>query len=208
MHRPRRLTTIVWDLDDVLNCFTAAWLELAWKVEQPECRRTFADLRANPPWRELGTSQAAYLASIDRFRHSPAARALAPHPALLVWFKRAGGRYRHAVLTARPLHGVGPGAEWVFAHFGRWIRDFHFVPSRRPGERLPSYDLEKVDVLRRLGTVDFFVDDARANVAAAQALGIRAFLFPQPWNPHAASVGSILAEIEAPLRRSRQPRKP
>ena len=204
MSNPRReQQTIVWDLDDVLNRFTETWFRLAWKVEHPECRKEFADLRSHPPLDELGVSRSAYLASIDTFRLSPAARHLPPQPALLRWFRRTGDRFRHVVLTARPLRAVPPAAEWVFTHFGPWVRDFHFVPSQRPRERLPRYDGKKVDVLRRLGGVDYFVDDARENVAAARALGIRAFLFPQPWNPGAPSVATILAAIASSLRRTR-----
>lgn len=199
--------TIVWDLDDVLNCFSEAWFRLAWKAEHPECQAVYADLRSNPPLDELGVSRSVYLASIDGFRLSAAARQLPPQPALLRWFRRTGHRFRHVVLTARPLRAVSPAAEWVFTHFGPWVRGFHFVPSPRPRERLPSYDDKKVDVLRQLGGVDYFVDDTRENVVAARALGIRAFLFPQPWNPEAPSVATILAAIESSRGRTRQATK-
>jgi hypothetical protein len=198
--------TIVWDLDDVLLGFTEAWLRFAWRIEHPECKKTFAELRSNPPLRDLGTSKAEYLASLDRFRLSAIARTLPPQPELLRWFERAGEGFRHAVLTARPTCAVGPGAEWVFTHFGRWIRDFHFVPSRRQGETLPRYEKSKAEVLSRLEPVDFLIDDSPVNVAAAQGLGIRAFLFPQPWNPDAAPISAILAQLEEGCRRTGRPR--
>ena len=206
MPRPRGHKLIVWDLDDVLCCFTEAWLHQAWKREHPGCTRAYGDLRSHPPLRELDSTRAEYLASIDRFRLAPAARDIPANPTLLAWFERAGGRFRHAVLTARPLGAVAPAAAWVFTRFGRWVRDFHFVPSRRPDVRLPHYETTKLEVLRRLGRVDFFVDDARENVAAAAASGIRAFLFPQPWNPEARSLAAILADIEGEPRRPGRPR--
>jgi FMN phosphatase YigB (HAD superfamily) len=187
---------IVWDLDDVLYNFTEAWLKLGWQAEHPECHIPYGRLRSNPPLAELNTTQAEYLDSLDRFRMSAAARNLAPNPVLLRWFESAGGKFRHAVLTARPVKTVAPAAEWVFAHFGRWIRDFHFVPSPRSGEeRLPASETTKAEVLARLGAVDFFVDDSPQNVQAAEARGIRGVLFPQPWNESNQTVQAILQDL-------------
>ena len=163
------MKTIVWDLDDVLNRFTQSWLHQAWRVEHPECRTPFAALRSNPPLRELNASREEYLESLDRFRHH--------------------------VLTARPTRTAGAAAAWVFTHFGRWVRHFHFVPSPRSDESLPPYDTAKSEALARLGAVDIFIDDSPLNVAAASALDIHAFLFPQPWNASAQSVPEILLEL-------------
>jgi hypothetical protein len=189
------MKTIVWDLDDVLNRFTQSWLHQAWRVEHPECRTPFAALRSNPPLRELNASREEYLESLDRFRLSPAGRDLKPHPQVLDWFRQSGDRFRHHVLTARPTRTAGAAAAWVFTHFGRWVRHFHFVPSPRSDESLPPYDTAKSEALARLGAVDIFIDDSPLNVAAASALDIHAFLFPQPWNASAQSVPEILLEL-------------
>ena len=191
----RNKKIIVWDLDDVLNNFTEAWLKLGWQVEHPECQIAYGQLRNNPPLAELGTTRAEYLASLDRFRLSTAAQQLRPNPVLLDWFAREGGRFRHHLLTARPVQGVASGAAWVFQHFGRWVRDFHFVPSPRPGESLPDYETNKAQVLARLGRVDFFVDDSPENVADAARLGIEAFVFSQPLNQAYLPPSGILERI-------------
>src|ERR1019366_7410686 len=108
---------------------------------------------------------------------------------------RHGGQFRHHVLTARPVNSVAPGAAWLFNHFGKWFRDFHFVPSLRSGEFLPSYETSKAEVLARLGPVDFFVDDSPQNVSEAARLGIECFVFPQPWNHTEVAITEILAEF-------------
>jgi len=195
MSAPRDKQVIVWDLDDVLNDFTAAWLKSAWQKEHPECRAAYCQLRSNPPLCELNTTQAEYLASLDRFRVSEDAQQLSPNQILLDWFASQGGRFRHHILTSRPREFVSSGAAWVFRHFGEWVRDFHFVPSPRPGKFLPQYETSKTEVLARLGRVDFFVDDSLQNVAGAARLGIASFVFPQPWNHSEASVAEILEKF-------------
>jgi hypothetical protein len=195
MSDARDRKTIVWDLDDVLNPFTESWLKLGWQVEHPECRTAYAELRSNPPLRELNASPDAYLDSLDRFRVSSAGRNLQPHPLLFDWFERSGDRFHHHVLTARPLKTVEAAAAWVFTRFGRWIRHFHFVPSPRPGEILPASATTKAEVLARLGPVDFFIDDSPQHVAAAAARGLRAYVFPQPWNGAELSASQILAAL-------------
>lgn len=189
------MKTIVWDLDDVLNRFTESWLKAGWQVEHPACRTTYRELRSNPPLHELNASESEYLDSLDRFRVSPAGQNLEPHPLVLAWFKQSGDHFRHHVLTARPAKTAGVAAAWVFTHFGRWIRHFHFVPSPRPDESLPVYDAAKADVLARLDPVDFFVDDSPQNVEAATARGIRSFVFPQPWNRAELTANQILAAL-------------
>src|ERR1035438_2708221 len=116
MNGSRQKKTIVWDLDDVLNNLTEAWLKLGWQAEHPECHVAFGQLCSNPPLSELNTTQTEYLASLDRFRVSDAAQKLRPNPVILEWFHRHGGQFRHHVLTARPVNSVAPGAAWLFNH--------------------------------------------------------------------------------------------
>ena len=188
------MKTIVWDLDDVLNNLMESWLTTAWPQERSEFPVAYQQLRSNPPLAELRVPLADYLASLDRFRLSPAGQNLRPNPLVLAWFERQGCYFRHHVLTARPLCSVAPASAWVFTHFGRWIRHFHFVPSPRPDDRLPAYDQTKAEALGRIGQVDFFVDDSPENVAAAGP-GVRGFVFPQPWNHAELTVSRILDEL-------------
>jgi hypothetical protein len=189
------MKTIVWDLDDVFNDLMESWLALAWLEEHPESRIRFDELKSNPPLRELNTTRAEYLASLDRFRLSSAGMSLRPNPLLCEWFERHGHEFHHHILTARPVNCVASAASWVFCHFGRWIRHFHFVPSPRAGESLPSCDLSKADVLQQLGQVDFFVDDSVENVREASEQGICSYLFPQPWNHSPFPVDAILTDL-------------
>ncbi|MGH7995664.1 MAG: hypothetical protein ACREFX_04855 [Opitutaceae bacterium] len=192
--RPR----IVWDLDDTLN-----ELMLAWHGWFNRDRRTggvrlsFAELRENPPHRLLGLAEDEYRASLDRFRLSPAGRNLEPSPAALAWFERHGFEFEHHVLTARSLATVPAAAEWVFSHFGRWIRHFHFIPAVRAGEVLPDAGQAKADVIRELGPARYFVDDNPAEVEAARACVEESLLVAQPWNAGGSPLAELLARLPA-----------
>jgi hypothetical protein len=189
------MRTIVWDVDDVLNDFTRSWLETVWRPARPACRLTYDGLAENPPHRLLGVTLETYLASLDAYRVSPEADALAPVPEVMDWFARFGDRFRHIALTARPLDTVPPASAWVFRHFGRWIRTFHFVPAARTGPAIPRYDLGKDDFLRWLGKGDVFLDDSTANVEAVTRLGMTAFLVPRPWNAAGRALADILSDL-------------
>ena len=128
------MLTIVWDVDDVLNNLMRTWFEEAWRPSHPACTVAYDQLRANPPHEVLDVTKSEYLASLDAFRDSGRAAALAPHPAILEWLAAHGHRYRHMALTARPLASAGSAADWVFRHFGNYIRCYGVVPSR-PGPR-------------------------------------------------------------------------
>lgn len=188
------MLTIVWDVDDVLNDLMRVWFTTDWLPSHPECSLAFDDLTENPPDTVLKTARAEYLASLDRFRLSAQARAMPPRPEFLEWFRTHGDRFRHLALTARPRAMVPPLAEWVFRHFGAWIRTFGYVPSRS-GEGEPHYDLTKSEYLEWLGKADLFVDDSPENLRAAAALGIRGVLVPQPWNDSRQPVSEVLEEL-------------
>jgi len=185
------MRTIVWDIDDVLCPLMRDWFALAWKPEHPECTLTYDDIRENPPHRVLGIERADYLASLDAFRSSDIAGRMQPNAELLDWFQRKGDSSRHVALTARPLESAPEAAEWLFRHFGRWIRCFGFVPSR-PDASTPLYDRNKGDFLQWLGSADLLIDDSPENIAQAQALGIETHLYPQPWNDGAARQARLM----------------
>lgn len=194
------MPTIVWDVDDVLNDLTRRWLEDAWIPGRPGCSVGYGMLIENPPHSILGVDAADYLGSLDAYRLSPAAAALAPVPEVLSWFREHGDSCRHLALTARPAQTVAPAAAWVFHHFGRWIRTFHFVPSPRPGQELPDWERDKEDALRWLGLGEIVVDDSLANLEGARRLGLATVAVPRPWNGRASSVGEAMEELTRLLR--------
>jgi hypothetical protein len=186
------MKTIVWDVDDVLNDLMRFWFETAWRPAHPDCRVGYHGLSQNPPHHLLGVDLHGYLASLDAFRLSGAFQAMPPVIEVLRWFEDFGPRYRHVALTAAPLRSVSISAEWVLRHFGRWIRAFGFVPSRRPGESLPLYDRDKADYLRWLNAADILIDDNPIHVEAARAMGLEAILIARPWSRHGVSLTEAL----------------
>ena len=189
------MKTIVWDVDDVLNDLMRVWLE-TWRVAHPSCV-AYKDLTRNPPDSALGIAKEEYLESLDFFRQSRAYREMSPVADVKEWFVLNGGKFRHSALTAAPLRAASASASWTFTHFGEWIRTFHFVPSKRNGEKIVEYDRNKAEFLRRQSDVDLFVDDNAENVAGARQAGINALLFPRPWNGSNMPVSELLARVAA-----------
>jgi len=188
------MLTLVWDIDDVLNSLMRTWFTEEWLPGHPGCTVAYADLRENPPHRVLGIGKAEYLASLDAFRLSARARAMQPNRSILGWFREHGARHRHMALTARPLATVPALAEWLFRHFGEYLRHFGVVPARLENGA-PHYDNDKADYLRWFGKADLLIDDSPENAAAAENLGIRSVLYPQPWNHNAGSVEETLRRL-------------
>jgi len=172
--------TVVWDVDDVLCPLMQSWLEQQWRPTHPGAP-AYADLTRNPPHELLGVELSKYHASLDAFRTERYA-GLPPFPAVLAFFAARGERYRHVALTATPRRTAPLVASWVLDHFGDWIRTFAFVPSHRPAQPVPIFDVDKGAWLETLGRVDLFLDDQPSNVAAARARGIESWLVAQPWN--------------------------
>lgn len=188
------MRTIVWDLDDVLNDLMMAWFTESWRPAHPECALSYAEITENPPDRVLGISRTEYLSSLDAFRMSERARHMRPNPAVVEWLGQCGREYRHVALTARPLECAPPAAEWVFRHFGPYMRAFGVVPSRlTPGT--PVYDASKGDFLRWFGQADILVDDSEENLRSAEKLGIRGILYPQPWNRCSLTAAAVLESL-------------
>jgi len=183
---------IVWDIDDVLNELMRVWFEEHWQPCHSECRISYREITANPPHEVLGIPEAEYLASLDEFRASEAARAMVPNPKVLEWFRDHGKDCRHVALTARPMQSAAGAAEWLFRHFGPYIRTFSVVPSRLDA-RFPAFDRTKGEFLNWLGKPGVLIDDSEANIEAARALGLTGLLYPQPWNSSRLSVDETLA---------------
>ena len=189
------MKTIAWDVDDVLNSLMQTWFEHHWVSSHPECPTSYEQISENPPYSLLEISLSEYLASLDDFRLSEAAREMSPVPEVLSWFRQYGEHYRHMALTATPLRTAPTSAAWVMRHFGWWIRSFHVVPSPRQGEQIPTYDQSKEDFLRWYGRIDILVDDSPLSVEAAQALGIQTILIPRPWNKSRLTLPEVLSVL-------------
>jgi hypothetical protein len=188
------MNLLVWDIDDVLNELMREWFEQHWLPRHTECETRYPQICANPPHQVLGISQREYLNSLDEFRASEAAQLMRPLPQVAEWFATHGRHYRHTALTARPLQSAPAAAEWTFRHFGDYIRTFSVVPSRLT-ERVPAYDLSKREFLEWFGKPGILIDDSEQNIEAAQSLGMRGVLFPQPWNSCRRSIEETLALV-------------
>lgn len=188
------MLTIVWDVDDVLNELMLAWFSEAWKPSHPDCKLSYSEITENPPDRVLGIPRSDYLSSLDSFRLSEQARNMQPNPAVLEWLRDSGSGYRHMALTARPLDSTPIAAEWLFRHFGAYMRGFGVVPTRLAAG-VPAYDRDKGEFLRWFGKADILVDDSEENLRAAEKLGIEGVLYPQPWNHASHSVRDTLEAV-------------
>jgi hypothetical protein len=188
------MLTIVWDVDDVLNELMKTWFAEVWKPSHLQCQLSYSDITENPPYRLLGITRSDYLSSLDKFRVSDRAKLMTPNYLVLDWLQKFGVRYRHIALTARPLETAPHAAEWLFRHFGAYIRAFGVAPTRLDA-RLPAYDCDKADFLRWFGKTDILVDDIEGNLRAAAKLGICGVLYPQPWNRSSQSVQKALESL-------------
>ncbi len=190
------MKTIAWDVDDVLNDLMRVWFEQKWKAEHKDCSLQYGEIRENPPHRQLGVGIDAYLCSLDAYRLSALYQQMTPVKEIMEWFARYGDSFRHIALTATPLVAASASAQWVFKHLGRWIRTFHFVPSKRAGQDIPEYDADKSGFLQWIAKVDVFVDDSPVNIKVAEDAGVRCVLWPKPWNASKLTVSDALASME------------
>ncbi len=189
------MKTIVWDVDDVLNDLMRVWFE-DWAASSGASRSVrYEQLTSNPPHRILNIDHSQYLASLDDFRVSGKAGKMAPIAEVLDWFSRYGDAAHHVALTATPLSAGHVSAEWVMRNYGQWIRSFNVIPSQRPGVEAPQYHAKKHDFLAWWGKADVVVDDNEENIEGARSLGIRAVLFPRPWNGSTLKVAEALVEL-------------
>lgn len=194
------MLTIAWDVDDVLNDLMRLWFEKEWSPAHPDCTLKYNDITENPPNRLLGVNESEYHISLDTFRLSKAAEQMLPVPEVLSWFNRYGDRFIHIALTARSIQTVPAASAWVFRHFGKWIRSFHFIPAKRKYQIVPKYHQSKTDFLCWLGKVDILVDDNQSNVSSARAMGINCILIPRAWNHGKTTIEQALDELLKELK--------
>lgn len=189
------MKTIAWDVDDVLNDLMLSWFEQKWLKDNPNCAIHYEDITENPPHRLLKTSINEYLMSLDEFRLSALYQQMPPIREVSVWFNKYGSGFRHIALTSVPLIAASASAQWVFRNFGTWIRTFHFVPSKREGDNIPEYDIDKGAFLKWIQKVDVIVDDSLANIQAAESVGVKGIMIPSPWNQSNISIEETLSLI-------------
>jgi len=190
------MKTIAWDVDDVLNDLMMMWLKQKWIEEHKDCRLRYEGLIENPTHRLLGVGINEYLSSLDGYRLSALYQQMTPVKEIMEWFARCGNNFRHIALTAVPLVAASASAQWVFTHFGAWIRTFHFVPSKRAGQNIPDYDNDKSAFLKWLAKADVFIDDSPVNIKDAESAGIRSILWPRPWNDSKLTPVEALTSME------------
>jgi hypothetical protein len=81
----------------------------------------------------------------------------------------------------------------VLHHFGRWIREFAFIPTARAEENLPIYHTDKGSWLAEHSPSSVLVDDAPQNIAVARAAGLTTLTWPRPWNDGLTTAETLLA---------------
>ena len=188
------MKVIMWDVDDVLNDLMGEWLRLSWLPEHPECRVEYSGIVANPPHEIIGISKEIYLESLDSFRTQKFSQ-LKPLPEMTEWFNLHGARANHVVVTSVPLMAARLSADWVFTHFGPWIRSFNIVPSPRPGV-IPNHGPKtKVEYLQTFSKVDIVVEDNSETLCSMRQLGIDTVMVPRPWNESKGSLTEVLTQL-------------
>jgi len=189
------MKTLAWDVDDVLNSLMRVWFEEFITNSQREIKIGYDQLSENPPLKLLGITMKQYHVSLDEFRLSGRYERLEPNGEILNWFNVYGHCCRHLALTAVPLAAAPISSAWVLKHFGKWIRTFHFVPSKRSEEAIPVYDRSKVDFIDRHGNIDILIDDNFEHIEQAAQIGLQGILITQPWNAGKIDMSDNLAYL-------------
>ena len=189
------MKTLAWDVDDVLNCLMRAWFDDLRTNSQREINVVYDQLLENPPHELLGMTLNEYLDSLDAFRLSGRYAQLEPNGEILNWFNAHGHCCRHLALSAVPLAAAPVSSAWVLKHFGKWIRTFSFVPSKRVGEKIPEYDRSKADFIGWHGKIDILIDDNPEHIEQAAQIGIQGMLITQPWNKGKIDLSETLASL-------------
>ena len=168
---------LVWDIDDVLNTFMFHCLPRFPSSKQLK----YEELTVNPPYELLSISKEQYLATLDAsradlYRHPPRLE-------VLNFFENYGDCFHHTSVSAVPLQFAPSSAQWLLHHFGKWIQNFVFIPSPRPGLKMLSQQFHtKAEAIKSFNRKAILIDDAPQNVKDAHKNGVDAVLFPAPWN--------------------------
>jgi hypothetical protein len=188
------MKTIVWDVDDVLNDLTKEWFEKEWLVKHPDCSLNYFQLKSNPPNDILNISQKEYHQSLDNFRLTSGST-LKPVNEIYLWFKNYGHNYQHIVLTSTPLFYAPNSSDWIFRHFGEWIRSYNILPSSREYPSVNKSNLSKASYLKLFNVIDLFIDDNEKNISEVSQSGIDVMLMPRPWNKSQTSIKEFIDKL-------------
>lgn len=180
----------MWDVDDVLNDLMGEWLRSKWLPMHPKCPVDYQGISVNPPHELLGVDKREYLDSLDAFRNN-SFRALKPIPEMLEWFRLHGRKAEHIVVTSVPVLAAHHSAEWVFTHFGEWVRSFNIVPSPREGSR-DHGATSKSDFIRIFSKVDVVVEDNLETIRSMREMDLSTVTIPRPWNDSRQTLESTL----------------
>ena len=189
------MKTLAWDVDDVLNSLMRAWFDDLRSNQAREIKIGYDQLLENPPHELLGMTLNEYLDSLDAFRLSGRYAQLEPSGEILNWFNAYGHCSRHLALSAVPLAAAHVSSAWVLKHFGKWIRTFTFVPSKRAGEKILEYDRSKADFIGWQGKIDILIDDNPGHIEQAAQIGIQGMLITQPWNEGKLTLNELLTSL-------------
>jgi hypothetical protein len=190
------MKVIMWDVDDVLNDLMGEWFRSSWQKTHPECPMEYSLITSNPPHELLGVPKEEYLESLDAFRQNNF-KDLKPLPEMLDWFSLHGHKARHIVVTSVPLKSAHCSAEWVFTHFGRWIRSFNIVPSPRPGDAPETGSTTKAEYISAFDRIDIVVEDSPETLRSMEDLGIQTVTVPRPWNQSFGVTTDALAQLDS-----------
>ena len=189
----------MWDVDDVLNDLMGEWFRSSWLPLHPECPVEYSGITENPPHELLRVSRSEYLVSLDSFRETSFA-ALKPLPEMLEWFQLYGDKAEHLVVTSVPILAAHHSADWVFKHFGLWIRSFNLVPSLRGG--IPNHGAKtKAEYIRTFSKVDIVVEDNPETICSMKNLGIETVTVPRPWNQSKEPLEKTLCSLTCLLEK-------
>ena len=186
------MITIAWDVDDVLNNLTEAWL----KDYNERCGfgYKYEDLTQNPPCKLLKLSHSEYIDLLDSFRLSEKAKNLDANLKILKWMKQYSGKFSHIALTATSAHTAHNSAFWVLKNYGQYIHSYNIIPAKRNYTIATRYKTKK-DFLLAHEDVKILVDDNIQNIEEANSCGVKAYLLKQPWN-NGLDILQILDEID------------
>ena len=187
---------IIWDVDDVLNCFMESWLK-HWNSKNDE-DVDFFEITKNPPNKILGVSDNAYFNSLDNFRNSDKGKTVKVNSSIKNWFLINGDKFNHIACTARPISTMANQSHWIYYHYGKWIRTIHASNAQRNDNKIDN-GVTKAEFIKWIKKPILFIDDSEENINSVSKIGADTLLFPQPWNKVNLSIDDFLNKLNTKL---------
>jgi hypothetical protein len=191
---------ICFDIDDTLNNLMEEYLKWFNKIYSSNTPISYNEIIDNPPHEILRISEKHYRQTLYQFRMINY-KYLIPDPNVLKWFKKHGHRAHFSVLTSAFKDCIPVVANWVFLHFGEWIRTFAFVPSAIDENDIHNvYDIDKAGWLHR-NNVDIYIDDNPITCWKVSLCNIKSHCVKQPWSSLSEiGINNILKSIGKKLK--------